>query len=213
MRLAYLKITLSNSSLKLLLFCFSSVLFLVLACNRPVAPTQIKLEELKQANLFDHLTEAEYDGVVEGLIMENVSLERVLRMFPDLIYQSSLQVGDSDKPYEDLLLNFARISRGRFQPTDIQDGFGRTKEEFPVSFNWQGETYEIMLRVSKDSDSIDWGFIQFINKTIAPKTGGHKFKQADGGYFVLLNEEQFQLFEKDSLINVGIFGQLAPFLE
>ncbi|CAN5263294.1 hypothetical protein BH09BAC1_BH09BAC1_12170 [soil metagenome] len=162
------------------------------------------LYDLKKAGLFSVLTSNQYDSIVERILQQNLSLPEALQQVPNLTSQFDLELGNIDNPYEALLEEFARISKGKFNPTEIKDGFDIEKGgQFEVSFKWLGETHKIQLTVT--DDWVDTDFEPFVNNVVSTKTSGYKFQYSTREYYIMLNDEQHKLLKEMGVFDWDVY--------
>ncbi len=166
-----------------------------------VSNTEIKeqLTQLKEIGLFDGIDEATYKKTLEEVTELHLSLADALLQFPNLTYQFDVELGNIENPYEELLQEFARISKGKFNPTQIKDGFDIDKGgTFEVSFVWDGKTYKVNLTVN--NDWVDESFESYVNDVVVGNVTGYKFFYTPYEFFIFANDEQYHLLNK-----MGIF--------
>lgn len=162
------------------------------------------LDELKKTGLFNGITQSKYDSIKESILLQNLSIAEALQEFPNLTSQFDVEMGNIDNPYEALLNGFARISKGKFNPTDIKDGFDIEKGgQFEVSFKWLDETHKIELTVT--DDWVDVNFDPFVNNLLSAKTDGYKFHYSTYEYYIMLNDEQYKLLEQKGLFDWDVY--------
>ncbi|MEM6398451.1 MAG: hypothetical protein AAF741_19030 [Bacteroidota bacterium] len=124
------------------------------------------LKAYKKAGLFGHLTEHQlklaYQGVKEN---RHSSINDLLKYIPDLILHFDQELGNLTNPYGELTNEYGRISRGDFNPKNIEDSFPIGASNIAdLSFTCQGKKFKFQFKI--DNDWIDPYFYEAIDKVV-----------------------------------------------
>lgn len=101
------------------------------------------VDRLDAVGLLDALTpeqRAAYRDALQSRYLR--SAEPLIEGLPGLVYRFDWERAYGDRPYAELLDDFAALSRGGFDPTDVVDTFSNEADSVDVAFTERGVRYE-----------------------------------------------------------------------
>lgn len=159
----------------------------------------------KEIGLINHLDSAAFLLAKEKIsIINPYSLSDILYCFPDVIYFFDTELGNLENPYEEIIIELAKISHFEFNPKNISDNFDIEKnKEVIVEFTLNSQHYKKAFVI--ESDWIDHRFIEFI-MTLPEKhrlNGKYYYLDSDGQGlgFIFLTEEQHNYLKEEKILN------------
>lgn len=148
-----MKATLHKSKYSTLLIITLFYLQSIVAQNNTVQNNNIFLDksyidylidEYQYLGLFDHLSPAEIaTGRLIATEMPITTIPEILMCFPKMLAFFNWETSNFQNPYQELLLEFAAVSRGCFVPEQIVDNFSQNKYKAstPLAFQCNQQSY------------------------------------------------------------------------
>jgi hypothetical protein len=162
------------------------------------------IQEYEKIGLFFNLSEAEIEKGRENI--KNKEIDNyfdILLCFPKQVMFFGWEVIDSQNPYKNLLLEFSKVSKGKFIPKNIKDSFEEDmesmKDSTDFSFDFNGKNYEISLLI--DGYLLDLNFIDFIKNTLKENNIDEKLylceKDEEAASYIFLSNSQYEYLSKN----------------
>jgi len=96
------------------------------------------IDECQYLGLFDHLSTEEITiGRQIATEMPITTIPEILMCFPKMIAFFNWETSNLQNPYQELLLEFAAISRGYFVPEQIEDHFSTNRNKATTQFAFE----------------------------------------------------------------------------
>ena len=163
--------------------------------------TQKIIEFYDSLGLFSHLSLEEIsEGKAKAKKEEITSYSSILYCFPKLIFNFDWETGNLKNPYEELVNDFAKISKGNFQPMDVFDTFDESweLETTNLSFVVNGKQYQQVLEMK--GDWLDPTILTVIDSALINNAINGKFQyiEEENGYggYIFLEPAQYELLKK-----------------
>ena len=159
---------------------------------------------LEDIELLDHLSEAEISEGKKQIARQYITHPyQLLSVFEGVVSLFDWESAEGESPYTYFLEGLAQISRGSFNPTDIDDGFDWENQTASLAFTLNGTRYSTDL--SFDGDWLDPNFFKFV-ESVAVEEGleGRFYPLSYYGYgtegYIFLNNRQFEALRSQQLI-------------
>jgi hypothetical protein len=150
--------------------------------------TKIRVEDifntLKSLHLLDHFTSDEIEQSKDkALALDYKQTASILQCFPNLVYWIDAEmIYEPAEDYTDLLEGFRGISRGKFEPENIQiTDADIYNPDFTISFKLGTNEYSIPMEYR--GDYVNWDFMDSINHIL------NKHEEP-GGFHILPTNDQ-----------------------
>lgn len=171
--------------------------------DHPLTTSEIEnaIASYKELGLFDHLQNDQIEkGISEVQLKEIRTTNDIITSFKDVTYSFDYELINLEDPYAEIIREYAKISQGNFNTTEIQDDFSLASETAHLQFKIQGKNYKIPLRVKRDwIDSDFFEKIDFVTKE-AKIPGKFYGLQSDEVTTIFLTPEQYQFLKEQQLL-------------
>lgn len=130
-----------------------------------------QLSKFESTGLIEEIGTAWYDRVKTDIHQSSIySMEDFYDFFDTLFSKTNFDTLNDYNPYQEVLGSLAKISRGKFNPTEILDEISTTSTH-NVQFNFQGDVYK--FEAEARGKYLFPGIIDNVNKALEDhKTGG-----------------------------------------
>jgi hypothetical protein len=162
------------------------------------------IEAYRELGLMDNMTDQEIEiSITEALQKRHDNPESLLYYFDTPLYYFDMETYNFENPYEEITLELAKISTGKFKPNNIVDKYEYDQPSY-YSFEMNGKQYETTLE--NDSDWLDLSFVILVNKALKEQGINYQFYSLESeGQFaelLFLSQEQYDEIIKRRLFNL-----------
>lgn len=165
------------------------------------------IEAYQEIGLLTHLSSAQIEQAkAKAAEQVNYSINNILEVFPDVIYNFDTELGNLEDPYAELIREYKRISHQDFNASNISDNFDIDKNRTAVlKFELGTNTYSKTLQI--EDDWIDMTVFDFI-KTVATENNlkGQFYQLYTGGQdvsVIYLSQEQYEYLKAHQFLSFG----------
>lgn len=152
--------------------------------------------------LLSSITSSEKDSIKEEVISGDInSYTDILRKFDNIIVDLDAEYGVDDAQYKKITQNFASISNGNFNPTNIIDKYTYENKRFNYGFTLNGKFYQKELY--QNDDWLDFDFWELIKKAVNEQLKNGKFYElqpTDGLTVIFLTDEQYKILKQKKVL-------------
>lgn len=152
--------------------------------------------------LFSHLSPKEKDSSIRKVnTKEIIYYSDILKCFKNLVLDIDAKYGIDSGQYADITREAALISKGRFLPEKIIDGYTYEHPDFAYGFTFRNKSY--LAHLHQDRKYLDPEFWTLIEKAVKEndQTGAFRYIYASDGYTeIYLTNEQFAFLQKHHLL-------------
>lgn len=154
--------------------------------------------------LFEHLSGEE--KMLARQSVEEKKIEKfqdILSCFLRTITYIYWEDDNFENPYEELTKQFSLVSRGIFNPLNIEDNYGKDgrqgKDSTELSFEYNGKMYSKELKIRRDWLVTD--LLEFIESVLTENNVDGKFyyccENGEAAGYIFLTENQFKILSKN----------------
>lgn len=162
------------------------------------------ISQINEVGLLNHLSK-EYLKSKTDSIYDNefTSFQDVLLYLDEeSIINIDWEMRDGNKPYQFILLEFSKLTKGYFQPTDIIDEFNFDNEDALIGFTFKGKKYQ--TKVKSMGDWYNEGFLDLIQKAMNESGADRKFytlfTEDQISTHIFLNKLQYDFLKSNQLL-------------
>lgn len=159
---------------------------------------------LSDIGLLDHLSEDETSKGKRQVAHQYITHPyQLLSAFNDVVLLFDWESAEGETPYRYLLESLSDISRGGFNPIDIDDNFDWDDQTAGLAFTLNGTRHSTDLEFH--SDWLDPKFFEFVESVVAKeKLTGKFYPLSEDGYgtegYIFLSDEQLETLRSQQLI-------------
>ena len=139
------------------------------------------------------------DNLKETYLYSN---ESILYEVKNICLGFDWEMYDANQPYKKAIEEFASLTHGEFEPTNINDNFSFDKNEAEISFDFKRKTYKNSVEITGDWYSGE--FLELINKAIKDNNLlGEFYYLPDGGQVsahIYLTLNQYNFLKSNNLL-------------
>ncbi len=159
------------------------------------------IKEYETIGLFNHLTSAQIDSSKMQILSKEInSYGDILLAFPSIVVYFDWETGNLENPYQELTEQFAKVSKGLFNPSEVVDDFLKNEknDKTPYGFTFKVKRYEKELKMT--GDWLDPDFMELIKTALKeqmPEIAIYSYLsdgQASG--YIILNKKQYEFLLK-----------------
>lgn len=162
-------------------------------------------QQYDSIGLFSHLSQEEREKLEKDCVYQNLNACAIIIDLADLWYGEGWEMYELDQPYKKVILEFARLSRGVFTPTEIEDNFCPSADYAEISFMFKGKKYAKRLEVW--ADWFDGSFLELIMQAMDDNELPGKFYSLgsgeDGFAYIFLSPTQYEYLQTHGLLDFG----------
>lgn len=159
-------------------------------------------QQLDSINLFSYLNEQEKQNRVDKIKqMDIISPYAILMANEEIWLGFDWEMSSNDTPYEAAFKEFAKISQGEFNPTNIKDDFSFNNKVANISFTFRGKIYETQVEVRGDWYASE--FLDLIHRAVEENNlKGHFYDLSDetwgqGSLHMYLSPKQYKYLQEN----------------
>lgn len=161
------------------------------------------IDTLQTLQLLAYLETDQITSIQKDLLQKKPqSCHSILYAFPNLVLDIDPEmIYDVPEDYTELILETSKISRGVFNPKNIQvTDADIDNPEFTISFEYNNRLYSKTMEYT--GDYLDWDYLVLINEALADSGYAERFCliQATGEMIIFLNETQFKQIQENNLL-------------
>lgn len=168
-----------------------------------------RMLELKKIGLLDHFKKEEELDLAKLQTYKYIQTANLGLLFsiPDITAGFDTETSNYENPYEEITLELAKISRGNFIPTNIEDDYELDKTS-SFSFYLNNKKYEMQL--NNISDWLDTSFVSLINDALTDQNVEGQFyfiqEEALGQWaeLIFLNKKQYNYLTENNWVKLGL---------